>query len=47
MVSQHPTKFGSHIHSGIGDVTFLVCHVILQDYVMKGSCDFMGGSPLC
>ena len=21
---------------------FLVCHVILQDHIIKGSCDFMG-----
>ena len=24
----------------------LVCHVISQDHMIKGSCDFMGGSPL-
>ena len=24
----------------------LVCHVISQDHMVKGSCDFMGGSPL-
>ena len=23
----------------------LVCHVILQDHVIKGSCDFTGRSP--
>ena len=23
----------------------LVCHVISQDHMVKGSCDFMGGSP--
>ena len=23
----------------------LVCHVILQDHVIKGSCDFMGYIP--
>ena len=23
----------------------LVCHVISQDHVVKGSCDFMGRSP--
>ena len=24
---------------------FLVCHVILQDHIIKGLHDFMGGSP--
>ena len=33
-------KFGS------GDVKFLFCHVILRDHLIKGSWDFMGGSPL-
>ena len=23
----------------------LVCHVISQDHLIKGSCDFIGGSP--
>ena len=29
---------------GSGDM-FLVCHVILEDHVLKGSRDFVGGSP--
>ena len=26
------------------DITYLICHVTLQDHVIKGSCDFMEGS---
>ena len=28
-----------------GDVIGLVCHLISQDDMIKGSCDFMGESP--
>ena len=41
-ISYHLAKFGSHRHFGSEDITFLVCHVILQDHTIKGSCDFMG-----
>ena len=44
-VSYHPAKFGGHKHCGIGDIMILVCHVILQDHSIKGSCDFMGRCP--
>ena len=44
-MSYHPAKFGDHSHSGGGIKMIIVCHVILQEYVIKGSCDFMGGSP--
>ena len=30
---------------GSGDVVTLVCHLILQDHMIKGSCDFIGRSP--
>ena len=33
------------MHCGSEDIMILVCHVVLQGYVMKGSCDFMGRSP--
>ena len=38
-------SFGDHSHSGGGVIKILDCHVIQQDYVIKGSCDFMVGSP--
>ena len=38
----HPAKFGGHMHCGSADVMALVCHVMLQNHVIKGSCDFMG-----
>ena len=44
-LSHHPAKFGGHSHCGSGDIMVLVCHVIPQDHVMKGSCDFIVGSP--
>ena len=42
--SHHHAKFGDHKNCGSED-TFLFCHVILQDRVIKRSCYFMGGSP--
>ena len=43
-MSYNAAKFDGHSHSGSGVIRNLVCHVILQDQVVKGSCDFMGGS---
>ena len=31
--------------SGSGDVMVLACHVMLQDHLIRGSCDFMGSNP--
>ena len=44
MVSHHPAEFGGHKHSGSGDIMFSDCHVIEEDHMTKGSCDFIGGS---
>ena len=44
-VSYYLVKFDGHGHSGRGDI-ILVCHMISKDHVFKGSCDFMGESPL-
>ena len=41
--SYHPAKVGGHSHFGIEVIMNLVCHVILQDHVMKVSCEFLGG----
>ena len=35
-------KVVAHIHSVSGDKMVLVCHMILQDHVIKGSLDFSG-----
>ena len=43
-VGQHPAKFGGQKHTDSGDVVVLVCHVIFQDQVVKGSWDFTGMS---
>ena len=52
MLNYNPTKFNGHSLSSGGDssgnITFLVCHVILQDNVIISSCDFMvGGHVHC
>lgn len=43
--SYHPAKLGGHRHSGSGYLTGLVCHMILQNLVIKGSYDFMDRGP--
>ena len=44
-VSHHLTMFGGHRHYDSGDGWALVCHVILQDHVIKVSYDFRVRSP--
>ena len=39
-----PAKCGGHKQCGCGDM-FLICHLILQDHMIKRSCDFMSRSP--
>ena len=41
IVSRHPGMFGCYRHYGSRDKMVLVCHVILEDHVIKGYCDFM------
>ena len=45
-VSRHSARFGGHRHCGSGDRLVLVCHVISENHVIKGSCDFKSRSPL-
>ena len=57
MVGHHPVKFVYDRLCGSRGIMFLICHVIskghvnqvcqvlLQDHMIKGSCDFMGRSP--
>ena len=42
MINHQLVKFGDHRHCGSGDVMILGRQVILQDHVIKESCDFMG-----
>ena len=44
MGSYNPINSGSHRHSGNADIMFSVCHVVSEDHVDKGSCDFVDGS---
>ena len=43
--SDNLTKFGCHRHCIRDNIMVLVYHMILQDHVIKGSCDFMGRIP--
>ena len=43
--SYHPAKFVCHSHYGSGVTMILICHVALQDHLVKGLCDIMVGSP--
>ena len=40
-----PCKFGGQWHCRSEDIIVLVCLVILQNHVTKGSGSFMGSSP--
>ena len=44
-VSYQPAKFGGDKHFGSEDIMVSVSLVILEDHVIKGSCDFMCKSP--
>ena len=45
MVSRHPAKFGGHWNCDSRDIMLLICHVILQDHLMKEQGNFMGRNP--
>ena len=38
-----PYLVQSHRPSAGRDIMYLICHMILQDHMIKGSCDFMSG----
>ena len=40
-VSYNPVKFGGYRDSGSGDIMVFVCHVNLQDHVIKLFYDFL------
>ena len=44
-VSYHPAKFSGYRHSGSRNIMIFVCHVTLQDHVIKVLCNFMVRSP--
>ena len=43
-VNYYLAKFQGHKQSGSG-IMISICHVISQNHVIKGLCDFIGGSP--
>ena len=46
MASHLPAKFSCDRHCGSGDIIVLVCHVILQNHIIKGSNALYGWEPL-
>ena len=44
MVSHHLAKINSHRHCDSEDLMVLVCHMILQNNVIKMLCEVIGGS---
>ena len=43
--SEHPAKLSSHGLCGSGDILVLVCHMIVQDYLIKKLFDVMVWNP--
>ena len=43
-MTHHITKLNGHRPCISRDITYLICHVNLQDHMIKGSCDFIEGS---
>ena len=37
----HPAKYGDNRHYCSGDIMYEICHVISEDHVINGSCDFL------
>ena len=44
-VTHDTTKFGDHRNCDIGAIMLIVFHMISEDHVIKGTCDFIGRSP--
>ena len=45
MIYHHYAKFGGHRYCSSRDIMILVCHVIKQDHIIKGSGDYYIRSP--
>ena len=43
-MSYYAAKLGGHKDCDSGNIMVLACHMISQNHVIKGSCDFMGRS---
>ena len=43
-VSYHPAKFGGHRHCGSENIMVLMCHVLLEDHVVKGVVTLRAGA---
>ena len=45
MASHQFAKFGGYRHCDSENIMILGYHVISQDHIIKGSCDFIGRNP--
>ena len=41
ILGHYTATFSDFMHCGSRDKTFLICHVISKDHVLRGLCDFM------
>ena len=44
IVCNHSAMFGDRSNCDNGDIPYLTCHMTLQDYMIKGSCEFIKGN---
>ena len=44
-MSYHPAKHGGHRHSSSRQIMIFVCHVTLEDHVMRALYDLLVRSP--
>ena len=44
-MSYHSAKCGGHRFFSSRDIMIFICHVALQDHVIRALCDFMSRSP--
>ena len=45
-LGHYTANFGSFKHCASRDITYLIFEVTSCDHVLRGLCDFVGGSPL-
>ena len=45
ILHNQPAKFGGHKFCGSEDISYLICHMSSQNYLIKGPHDFMDERP--
>ena len=46
IISEHLATFNGKRPCGSRDIRYLICHMTLQNHMIKGCCDFMKGRSL-